>query len=1398
MAGLRKDVELIFRGEDRASPTIKKVRDNVAGLSDAIQNQIAAAGRGEGSIDELAKAYRALKDAQGDVGEIAKLATAYENINAKLTEQAKKVEEARAKQARANAEYEAAETKTKRLTAAREAAERQLNGALAKEQQLQTEVRQLGAALDAAGGDSKSFAATQEAVRQAAIETARAIRDAAAAMDQFKGKQAGGQANIRAAEELRSFNAMAAGSGLPQAQINFISTLENRMEALNAAIREDQASMAALNREFGDRAAADAAQRVRAMAVALDEADAAAERLKATQGFRQMASEIEAGARDISRFGAQADTAAASAQRFSDTIQGILNPAQAAAASIDGINAILVQAEGVTEGAKRRVSEYNAELNNLQSASAGIQSIARLTDQFQRQETATAAARAEMDRAQAEVLQLAAAMKSSAAPTQEMASELQRAETNLENAGRAFQSEAAKLAVLDAKLKATGVDTRNLAAAQDQLAGAARRVAAAQATVAAKTGGTGAFLGLRPHEIQNLGFQVNDIIVSIASGQAPMRVFLQQGAQIGQIIPGAFAKIIRFAPHIAVLAAVVLTLASAFKKASDEARRLETGQSLVGQMGQGVGITAQEFTNLATAMEKAGIKADEVRGKLTQLTADGLNPEQMQAYIETAKAVAEVTGVEMAEALDQVREHFQGGMEDIIALDAETNAYTDSELDLIQALYDQGRADEARAAALAIYQGKMQAVADAQNGPWKTAVEQLGQAWGNFTSWLSNTAPIENARRNLASLGQTAAYVGAIMNQITSGKGIDLNAAAKLAAGAGASSVTVKLPPARPAADPNRRTAGGRKLLGEADRELRQTTATTRAQREALIVEEARNDAAREGLSDRESALLVAKRTANFNAEEDKKDAKRAAAAGKRADAAARKREAAAKRAARAAEAEQNRIENMEEGLVRTLESLDAKVAKQSTESLETRLSAIDTEYQKLFRSIDEYSAKTAGKGMIGDRTITQARAHVEAQKAALKNYETMEFYEKRIADIEKQRAEKLDTIADRVARGLISPTQGLTESKAVIDDMAAKTADMARAGLAFAISIRGAKPDPALEALIAKFENALQNNSGGQNTRAYNEVFTAQVEAAEGRLNQLITQRNQLIELENLKVEMGLQTRRQAQQNIMAHYAATRPLILQHIDQIEALAAAYAGQLTPQMKAYFDALRARVAATKIEAAGIDATFTQMKSSIDQLLTSNIVGFIDQVAQAFGSLIAGKSDVLGFFASIGVAFLDMIAKTLQGIAMLIIQMLVLDAIEKITGIPVKALLKLYGGASVFHDGGIAGQGNRKRQVSPLAFANAPRYHDGGIAGIAPNETAAILKKGEEVLKETDPRHRFNGGGGQAEGGVPKSLRAVLAVGDDEIARAMVGPAGERVFFYHLKRNKASARQILDL
>jgi hypothetical protein len=710
MAGISKDVELIFKGTDQASPTIKNVRKSVTDLTGAINDQLSAADRGEGSINDLAKAYSGLKSAQGDVGEIAKIAAAYERQTNALSDQAKKVSDAKAKLEELNAQVAAAEAPTKRLTAARDAAQRKLDQALAKEQQLAATVKESGSALEAAGGNSADFAGTLDLIRTAALETARALQAAAAAKDGFTGRQAAGQGNNAATAELEQFNKLAAGSGLPQAQIQYLSTLDGKLQALQVAIREDQQSMAALNAELADRSSANAASRVAAMKTALEESAAAAERLKATTAFKGMAAEIEAGARDISRFGSQTDTAAVSTQRFADTIQAILSPTQAASATLEGLESVITQAETVTDGAKRRMSEYNAELNNLQSASAGISAIAKLISEFEQQEAAVAAAKGEMQAAQAEVLQLSQAMRQAETPTQEMANALKQAEANLENAGRSFQSETAKLNTLDAALKKAGVDTHNLANAQTQLTAAAERAAAAQAKVAAKTSGKGSFLGLRPDEMTNLGYQINDIVVSLVSGQNPLRVMAQQGAQIGQIIPGAFSKIIKFAGPLALLSGVILTLALSFKKASDEAGRNQMGAGIVAQLGANSQITAAQFGTLAGALEAGGVKAEEARKALVALAADGLNTDQIQAYIDAAKATAEVTGVDLKDALEQVRESFRGGMDDILKLQEATGIYSDAELELIQNLYDQGDADEARTTALEIYRDKMQAL----------------------------------------------------------------------------------------------------------------------------------------------------------------------------------------------------------------------------------------------------------------------------------------------------------------------------------------------------------------------------------------------------------------------------------------------------------------------------------------------------------------------------------------------------------------------------------------------------------------------------------------------------------------------------------------------------------------
>ena len=62
-----------------------------------------------------------------------------------------------------------------------------------------------------------------------------------------------------------------------------------------------------------------------------------------------------------------------------------------------------------------------------------------------------------------------------------------------------------------------------------------------------------------------------------------------------------------------------------------------------------------------------------------------------------------------------------------------------------------------------------------------------------------------------------------------------------------------------------------------------------------------------------------------------------------------------------------------------------------------------------------------------------------------------------------------------------------------------------------------------------------------------------------------------------------------------------------------------------------------------------------------------------------------------------------------------------------------------------HSGGLAGAaGGDWRSVHPAAWADAPRLHMGGIAG---DEVPAVLRRGEEALTRSDPRHRNNGGGG---------------------------------------------------
>ncbi|WBX86333.1 phage tail length tape measure family protein [Sphingosinicella microcystinivorans] len=139
---------------------------------------------------------------------------------------------------------------------------------------------------------------------------------------------------------------------------------------------------------------------------------------------------------------------------------------------------------------------------------------------------------------------------------------------------------------------------------------------------------------LAGHHIQNLVYQVNDVVVSLASGQKPMTVFMQQGSQIGQIAMQAGVGIGGMARALLGLAAsaAAAALTNPYLLAAAAAAGIAFGafkmfQSSVKQSGDldryaaSLGLTAKEMKKLGPV----GITVGDVMRGLWRTISDGLN-----------------------------------------------------------------------------------------------------------------------------------------------------------------------------------------------------------------------------------------------------------------------------------------------------------------------------------------------------------------------------------------------------------------------------------------------------------------------------------------------------------------------------------------------------------------------------------------------------------------------------------------------------------------------------------------------------------------------------------------------------------------------------------------------------
>lgn len=297
----------------------------------------------------------------------------------------------------------------------------------------------------------------------------------------------------------------------------------------------------------------------------------------------------------------------------------------------------------------------------------------------------------------------------------------------------------------------------------------------------------------------------------------------------------------------------------------------------------------------------------------------------------------------------------------------------------------------------------------------------------------------------------------------------------------------------------------------------------------------------------------------------------------------------------------------------------------------------------------------------------------------------------------------------------------------------------------------------------------------------------THELELVEERINNLQTLRQQLMEQMEQARAAGDQGQLVA---LQAEVDGVNARLEEAIGNAIRMWEAIGGEEAQAKIATLNTMKGAIAASKTEVGALGLTMQTWQGLFESGI-NGVVGAFERMAQA---VVAGENA----FKSFGVAVLQTLADVLRQIGAAIIKMLILKALQGVGG-PMGAMATvMLGGMGVptGHTGGIVGSsaiGSGNRIGPPTWMRNALTYHTGGIAGLRPDEVNATLRKGEEILTEEDDRHRFNQGGTQSAQQGP-SIKQVLAIGEDEIANAMQGAAGERVMMTFIKRNRATLRQ----
>lgn len=627
---------------------------------------------------------------------------------------------------------------------------------------LQSELTRIASGVTAAGGGIHGYtqelknldAVSRELVRQSQIVDSfqkqdRAARDAVAAFRD-------------AVLELHNLE-LAARNATPEN----LSEVTSQIAAKNRQIGSiESGSGLAAQARTAQEALAKETLAVNAIGLAADEARAAETRLTASA---IAASEIRKEALVREKAAADAEVAATLARASAlSTAPVASTSARSAVGAVGGvgrsqdiadISDAIDKLETKLNGVKQTAQGFNRTMDQLFAVQRQIASDATLIDSFTAQQAAVIKATTAFQNARAELDRIATAVK---AGTADMTS-LRAAELALTGAAGDLSKQIGQQQQLDLQLKTRKIDTANLTTEVTKLTTSAERLNVVQQKAQSSSG---TVFGLSAYQLENLSFQVNDVITQLSLGQGVLRTFESQAGQIFQVFETSISAMYKLFIYALPAAAALGVLVLAFERLQETIGAQRGFSAKLAGTVDATAHTAASLVKLQREVEKTGIDFTEAGTAINEFLDKGLSTERITQFTKTARDLSLGLGesyVDVSKKLATLPDANAEGIRKLLlgyqALNPQLDLY-------IQEQEKSGNLDFARAAAFAALTARAAEAAKEGIGPLLRETIALKDAWHNLLDTVGGsqgfTSIIEQFR-------EIAALTSALVTTFRSG-----------------------------------------------------------------------------------------------------------------------------------------------------------------------------------------------------------------------------------------------------------------------------------------------------------------------------------------------------------------------------------------------------------------------------------------------------------------------------------------------------------------------------------------------------------------------------------------------------------------------------------------------------